>query len=78
MPWSRKLTKPIILKDGRTLETFGNAREMLRSIPVHHRRGVIWRYTAELLNEAAADYTYVPHVDAEAQLKRALKAEGLI
>jgi hypothetical protein len=78
MPWSRKLTKSIILKDGRTLATLGEAREMLFSIAGHRRREEMWRYTAELLNEAAADNTAVPHFDAETQLMRALIAEGLI
>jgi hypothetical protein len=32
MPWSRKLAKPIILKDGRTIATSGQAREMMLSL----------------------------------------------
>jgi hypothetical protein len=38
----------------------------------------MWRYTPGLLSAAAADYSYVPHLDAEEQLTRALMAEGLI
>jgi hypothetical protein len=38
----------------------------------------MWRYTAGLLSAAAGDYSYVPHLDAEEQLTRALMAEGLI
>jgi hypothetical protein len=37
----------------------------------------MWRYTAGLLS-AAADNSYVPHTEAEAQFLRSLKAEGLI
>ena len=48
------------------------------SLPMIHRRGDMWRYTAGLLDEAAADNSYVSHVDAEAQFMRALKTEGLI
>jgi hypothetical protein len=49
---------------------------MMLSVPVAHRRGAVWQYAAELLNEAAADRDTV--LNAEAQLTRALKAEGLI
>jgi hypothetical protein len=78
MPWSRKLATPITLKDGRTIATLSQAREMMLSLPMTHRRGEMWRYTAELLGEAAADNSYVPHTEAEAQFMRSLKTEGLI
>ena len=78
MSWSRKLASPITLKDGRTIATLSEAREMMLSIPIDHRRGDMWRYTADLLNQAAADNAYVPHVDAEQQLRQALMSEGLI
>jgi hypothetical protein len=78
MPWSRQLSAPIPLKDGRTLATFGDAREMMLSLPPIHRRGEMWRYTAELLKEAAADHSHVPHPGAEPQLARALRIEGWI
>jgi hypothetical protein len=78
MPWTRKLAVPIKLKDGRTIATLGQAREMMLSLPIAHRRGNMWRYTADLLNEAAADNSYVPHTEAEAQFMRSLKTEGLI
>jgi len=78
MPWSRKLATPITLKDGRTIATLSQAREMMLSLPMAHRRGDMWGYTADLLGEAAADNSYVPHIDAEAQFMRALEAEGLL
>jgi hypothetical protein len=78
MRWTRKLSEPITLKDGRTLATLGEAREMMLSLPPIHRRGEVWRYAAELLKVAAADRSYVPHPEAEAQLARALKIEGWI
>jgi hypothetical protein len=78
MPWSRELATPITLKDGRTIATLGQAREMMLSLPIDHRRGNMWRYTADLLNEAAADNSYVPHTEAEAQFMRSLETEGLI
>jgi hypothetical protein len=66
MSWSRKLAKPIVLKDGRTIATLGDAREMMLSLPVLHRNGVMWQFTAEILKDAAADYFHGSHVDAEA------------
>jgi hypothetical protein len=68
MRWTRKLSEPITLKDGRTLAALGEAREMMLSLPPIHRRGEIWRYAAELLKQAADDHSYVPHPDAETQL----------
>jgi hypothetical protein len=78
MPWSRKLATLIVLKDGRTIATLSQAREMMLSLSPIRRRADMWRYTADLLNEAAADNSYVPHEEAEAQFLRSLKAEGLM
>jgi hypothetical protein len=47
------------------------------SLPITHRRGDMWRYTAGLLNVAAGDNSYVP-LEAEAQFIRSLKIEGLL
>jgi hypothetical protein len=38
----------------------------------------MWRYTARLLDVAAADNSYVPHIEAEAQFMRSLKIEDLL
>jgi hypothetical protein len=78
MPWSRKLVTQITLKDGRTIATLSQARELMLSLPIAHRGGDMWRYTARLLNVAAADKSYVPHIEAEAQFTRSLKIEGLL
>jgi hypothetical protein len=76
MSWSRKFAKPIVLKDGRTIASLSQAREMMLSLPPIHRRAVVWQSAAELLNEAATDRDSVP--EAGAQLTLALKAEGLL
>jgi hypothetical protein len=76
MPWSRKLAEPIALKDGRTIATLGDAREMMLSIPPNHRQDAVWRYHAELLDEAAADRASVAEV--EEMLLRGLRAAGLL
>jgi hypothetical protein len=78
MPWSRQFSAPITLKDGRMIATLGQAREMMLSLSPVRRRCDVWRHAADLLNEAAADHSYVPHAEAEALFLRALKAEGLL
>jgi hypothetical protein len=78
MPWTRKLASPITLKDGRTIATLNQARELMLSLPLAHQRGNIWRHVAILLNEAAADNSYIQHTEAEALLGQALKVEGLL
>jgi hypothetical protein len=76
MPWSRPLTTPIELKDGRTIATLAEVREMMLSIPLHVRRGDVWRYAAELLDEAANDKAAVTEV--EEMLVRGLTAARMI
>jgi hypothetical protein len=78
MPWSRKLYKPIVLKDGRKIATLGAAREMMFSIPLTSRGNAKWRYLADLLKETAADMNYAPPTNLEKQLIVALRAEGLL
>jgi hypothetical protein len=78
MPWSRQFSTPITLKDGRTIATLGQAREMMFSLPTASRRDATWRSAASLLSEAAVDNTYLKPVDAETQLLVALKVEGLL
>jgi hypothetical protein len=53
MPWSRQLSAPIPLKDGRTLATFGDAREMMLSIPEVRQTALHWRHAAVMLSRAA-------------------------
>jgi hypothetical protein len=77
MPWSRKLKPPLDLKDGRRLETLDDARRLLLTLPARHKESTYWRYAAALLMEAANDQTVALH-EVEAQLARALKAEGLL
>jgi hypothetical protein len=76
MTWARKFASPIALKDGRSLASLSEGRALMLSLPEIHRREAVWRRAAELLSEAAADRDSLP--DADAQLRRALKAEALI
>jgi hypothetical protein len=76
MPWSRKLRVPIVLKDGRTIATLGQARAVMRSLPAISQSRDVWLYTDGLMLEAATSNT--PIGEAAAQLRRALKADGLL
>jgi hypothetical protein len=76
MPWSRPLSTPIELKDGRTIATLAEVREIMLSIPLHVRRSDVWRYVAELLDDAANDKAAVTEV--EEMLVRGLTAARMI
>ena len=78
MPWTRKLAVPIKLKDGRTIATLWQARELMLALPERHQIRPFWQYAAELLINAAARPDRASVDDAAAQLSRALAAEGLI
>jgi hypothetical protein len=78
MPWTRKLAVPIKLKDGRTIATLGQARELMLALPVRHQSRPFGQYAAELLIEAAERGDRASVDDAAAQLSRALAAEGLL
>jgi hypothetical protein len=76
MPWSRKLSAPIALKDGRTIATLADARAIMLSLPISRQRIEPWFYVGALLQEAAT----VPGSISETQahLMQALRLEALI
>jgi hypothetical protein len=76
MPWARLLSVPIVLKDGRQIVTLNDARAVIRSLPAQNRNNDVWLYTGGLLLEAATSDG--PMGDTIANLRRALKAEGLL
>jgi hypothetical protein len=79
MKWTRQIPKFILLSDGRTIGTLGEARDVMLELSPLHQSREHWRSTAELLLRAAADSEKTNAItDAQAQLTRALKAEGLI
>ena len=77
MARTRKLIPPLVLKDGRVLETLSDVRELMISLPEPHLRNGHWVYAGQLLMAAATDKGLSMH-DVEQQLSIALKAEGLI
>jgi hypothetical protein len=76
MPWSRQFSPPIVLTDGRKLETLTQARELMLSLPAFQRHGIVWTLVAKRLDEAASDNVAVSEV--QEMLVRGLKAAGLL
>jgi len=65
-------------KNGRTIATLGQARELMLALPERHQIRPFWQYAAELLIDAAERGDRASVDDAAAQLSRALAAEGLL
>jgi hypothetical protein len=76
MSWSRKFAKPIILKDGRTIATLREARELILALPERTQQRPQWQYAGELLLNAADQG--VDLTDAWAQLRRVPIVEGML
>jgi hypothetical protein len=76
MPWTRKFPEPIKLKDGRTIATLGQARAVMLALPARSQSSDVWLYAGGLMLEAAT--SNVPIGEAAAQLRRALRADGLL
>jgi hypothetical protein len=56
---SRKLTRPLVTKDGGTLRTVLDARAYMLALPKHRETSARWQYAAELLLDGAdvADFS---------------------
>jgi hypothetical protein len=76
MGWETKFWKPVKLRSGRTIESLGQARDLIRSLPQFLRRNPEWQFASELLARASEASSLAD--DALAQVLRALKAEGLV
>ena len=76
MTWSRKLSAPIALNDGRKLRTLNDAAALILSLPDVRQRSDDWRRAVPCLVEASDSENALRK--AQALLTLALKAEGLI
>jgi hypothetical protein len=76
MPWSRPLPEPIVLQGGRVIVTLNDARSIMTSLPATSQGSDVWLYAGGLMLEAAT--SNVPIGEAAAQLRRALRADGLL
>jgi hypothetical protein len=68
--------EPIVLKDGRVIVTLNDARVIMRSLPAASQGSDVWLYAGGLMLEAAT--SNVPIGEAAAQLRPALRADGLL
>jgi hypothetical protein len=76
MPWDARFWRPIALKDGRTIATLAEARDLVLALADLHQRPPHWGDAAQLLLRAASSDSAMD--DALVQMMRALKAEGLL
>jgi hypothetical protein len=77
--WSRKLTRPIVVKHGRPgeLKTLADARDLILSLPARRQQRPAWQHAAELLSKAAGSSSAPQDIaDVTGQLYRALASEG--
>ena len=78
MTRSRRLPKILVLRDGRELRTLGDARNLIDALPEDRRHHPHWEYLEQMLTDAMQAKGGFVVGAFNAQLKRALKAEGLI
>jgi hypothetical protein len=77
MPWSRKLSQPITLGDGRIFMTPRDAAEFMLNLPELQRNNPHWRFATEaMLRAAQPNAPMHALLEAEASVKAALGADG--
>jgi hypothetical protein len=76
MAWTEPFWKPIKLRDGRTLTTLDDARELISTLPPTAQVAERWLDADEML--VRAETAPSARDDALAAVVRVLKAEGLI
>ena len=77
MSWSRSLTAPIRLRDGRRLFTLADAHRFILSLPQLRRSADRWQYAAALISEAAHENNGNIE-EIQAHLLRVLTADGFM
>jgi hypothetical protein len=78
MPWTRKLAKPIVLKDGRRIVSIGDARELMATVAPGHQDDPDWTLASDLLQNASMRHDAHSVSRARARMIKVLKAEGLL
>lgn len=79
MPYSRKLSEPIMLNDGRTFATLRDAADFALTLSDRHKADPAWAYAIELMMKAArTGATLADLQEAERQIYTALRGDGLI
>ena len=79
MAWSRKLSPPITLDDGRTFATLREAADFILELPDLHRRNPHWQLAIEAMMRAAKPASNMTERnEAQRRLKAALRREGVL
>jgi len=78
MNLAQKLTKSIVLKDGRTLDCLADVRYLILKLHPQHQGEEHWQRAAELLMVAGLSQDAGDVRAATEQLERALKVDGLV
>lgn len=78
MPWSRKLSAPITLDDGRVFETLRHAARFMLELPELNQRNPHWQSAGDAMMRAATKSSQADLAIAEEKLKAALQAEGAL
>jgi hypothetical protein len=79
MAWSRKLSAPIVLDDGRAFSTLREAADYVLGLGPVAQNSLHWRLAAEMMMEAAKPAaTKAKLQEAERLLKNALRAQGAL
>ncbi len=75
MSWSRNLSAPITLDNGRIFTTLRDAANFVLALPDLHRNNPHWQFAMEAMMKAAENDADLEA--AERQLDLALRAEGV-
>ena len=79
MRWSRKLSAPIVLDNGRTFVTLRHAADFALNLSDRQKADLGWQYAIKLMTAAAKPKSSDADLwDAEDQLHRVLRADGLL
>jgi hypothetical protein len=78
MKKDRRFRKPIVLKDGATVEGLADAQSIIRKLSETLQESSRWKYANELVSRAFSQDEKYSAMDARNQLERALKEDGLV
>ena len=75
--WKGKFTEPVLLRDGRSIATLSQARDLILHLTEAQQERPFWAYAAKLLLAAAESGEAADIRDAAHQLLRALTSENM-
>jgi hypothetical protein len=75
--WALRFSGPVRLRDGRSIATLSQARDLISSLSEAQQERPFWVYTARLLMAAAEGSESTRLAYAEAQLHRAVTDENM-